>query len=94
MSPTADAEVSRPYLPLNNNPNSLWVVPALLLQLDYKPISAYIYELAHIPGADQRVSVKEMKDRTTARQEMADPISVMFSLTALMPPTCDPGNPD
>lgn len=25
---------------------------------------------------------------------MADPISVMFSLTALMPPTCDPGNLD
>lgn len=59
MSPTADAEVSRPYLPLNNNPNSLWVVPALLLQVDYKPISAYIYELAHIPGADQRVSGDE-----------------------------------
>lgn len=40
------------------------------------------------------VEMKEMKDRTTARQEMADPISVMFSLTALMPPTCDPGNLD
>lgn len=44
-------------------------------------------------GREEQTSrLEEMKDRTGAQQETADQISVIFSLTALMPRTCDPGD--
>lgn len=72
-------------MPLKALPQSGWI-----LQVDYKPMAAYIYEWVHTTLLQMGGGVK---GRTGARQETADPISAMSSLTAFVPPNMWPRRP-
>lgn len=80
-SPRAEAEVPLKALPHSGG----------ILQVDDKPIAAYIYEWVHTTLSQMG---EGMEEPTGAQQETADPISVTSSLTAFVPRTRDPGHLD